>query len=158
MPDYAWWLIGAAVVLALVVVVVMARRGRIDPKTARDQFLRNREQLEAKFFTAASSRGKPRGLRWKAVEWERPVEFAREKPTDRLAALVGVTISFEAVEGGDMEGVAAVGNLRNASAVFFYDKGRWHTTGRTDYNLNPDEAIRHFKYEPVSFGQTSEGH
>ena len=66
-------------------------------------------------------------------------------------ALVGVTISFEAIEGGDMEGLEAVGNLRNASAVFFYQDGQWQTGGRVIFNLNPDEAVEHFKqgYERI---------
>ena len=68
-----------------------------------------------------------------------------ERQTGRLAALVAVTVQFEAIEGGDMEGLPAVGNLRNASAVFFYDRGRWRTTGKTVFNLNPGEAIEHFK-------------
>ena len=54
---------------------------------------------------------------------------------------VGLVDQFEAVEGGDMEGLAAVGNLRNASAVFFFHGGRWRTTGKALFNLNPDEAI-----------------
>jgi hypothetical protein len=79
------------------------------------------------------------------------VAFARERDTGRLTALVAVTIQFEAVEGGDMEGVEAVGNLKNASAVFFFDRGRWRTVGKTVFNLNPAEAIEHFKtqYERV---------
>jgi hypothetical protein len=111
---------------------------------ARDTFRQHRPQLEADFFHAASATGKPRGLRWKACEWGESVEFAREKQTGRLAALVGVTIQFEAIEGGDMEGLPAVGNLRNASAVFFYDRGRWRTIGQAVFNLNPDEALAHF--------------
>ena len=47
------------------------------------------------------------------------VQFVRDRHTGQLAALVAVTIQFEAVPGGDMEGLAAVGNLRNASGVFF---------------------------------------
>jgi hypothetical protein len=68
-----------------------------------------------------------------------------------LAALVAVTIQFEAIEGSDMEGLPAVGNLRNASAVFFFDRGRWHTTGKAVFNLNPGEALEHFRnqYERV---------
>ena len=68
-----------------------------------------------------------------------------------LLTLVGVTISFEAIEGGDMEGVEAVGNLRNASAVFFFQGGQWQTNGRVIFNLNPNEAIEHFKsgYERI---------
>jgi len=111
---------------------------------ARILFQRQRERLELQFFQAATASGKPRGLRWKAVDWESGVEFARERASGRLAALVAVTIQFEAVEGSDMEGLPAVANLRNASAVFFFHGGRWHTTGKTVFNLNPDEALAHF--------------
>ena len=111
---------------------------------ARVLFQRQRERLELQFFQAASASGKPRGLRWKAIDWGSALEFARERDSGRLAALVGVTIQFEAVEGSDMEGLPAVGNLRNASAVFFFHGGRWHTTGKTVFNLNPDEALAHF--------------
>jgi hypothetical protein len=112
---------------------------------ARRLFQHQRERLELQFFQSAAASGKPRGLRWKAIDWESGAEFARERASGRLAALVGVTIQFEAIEGGDMEGLPAVGNLRNASAVFFFHGGRWHTTGRTIFNLNPDEALAHFR-------------
>ena len=72
------------------------------------------------------------------------IEWVRAKQTGQWLALVGVTISFEAIEGGDMEGVEAVGNLRNASAVFYFQDERWQTAGRAIFNLNPDEALRHF--------------
>jgi hypothetical protein len=126
-------------------------RRRDDPRAAADLFLRNRAHLEQQFFQAAAASGKPRGLRWKAVEWEPGATFARERSTGQLAALVGVTIQFEAVEGSDMEGLPAVGNLRTASAVFFFHRGRWHTTGRAVFNLNPEEALAHFgtQYERV---------
>jgi hypothetical protein len=114
---------------------------------ARRLFQQQREHLELLFFQAASASGKPRGLRWKAIDWEPGAEFARERDTGRLAALVGVTIRFEAIEGSDMEGLPAVGNLRNASAVFFFHRDRWHTTGRTVFNLNPDEALVHFQQQ-----------
>ena len=79
---------------------------------------------------------------------------ARTRRERHLVALVPVTIRFEAIEGSDMEGLPAVGNLRNASAVFFYHRGRWHTTGKTVFNLNPGEAVEHFKnqYERVEAG------
>jgi hypothetical protein len=119
---------------------------------ARDLFLRQRPQLQKAYFAAAAASGKPRGLRWKACEWEPAVEFARERATGSLTALAGVVLEFEAVEGGDMEGVAAVGNLRNASAVFFFHDGQWRTTGKTVFNLNPDEALVRFQsqYERLS--------
>ncbi len=120
------------------------RRGP-SAERARRLFPQQREHLELQFFQAASASGKPRGLRWKAIDWEPGVEFARERASGQLAALVGVTIQFEAIEGSDMEGLPAVGNLRNASAVFFFHRDRWHTSGKTVFNLNPDEALNHFK-------------
>ena len=119
-------------------------RARVSPAQARACFVEHREALERVFFEAASTSGKPRGLRWKALEWEPGLELARDKQTGELVGLVGVNVSFEAVEGGDMEDVAAVGLLRNATAVFFLHRGVWRTTGKVIMNLNPDEAIRHF--------------
>jgi len=130
-----------------------------DAEHARRLFQHQRERLELQFFQAASASGKPRGLRWKAIDWGSAVEFARERDSGRLAALVGITIQFEAVEGSDMEGLPAVGNLRNASAVFFFHQGRWHTLGKAVFNLNPDEALAHFRnqYERLSERMKDEG-
>jgi hypothetical protein len=124
--------------------LLAGRRGGLG---ARNLFLRQRPQLQNAYFAAATASGKPRGLRWKACEWEPAVEFARERATGSLTALAGVVIEFEAVEGGDMEGEAAVGNLRNASAVFFFHDGQWRTTGKTVFNLNPDEALARFHHQ-----------
>jgi hypothetical protein len=134
--------------LALLAVAFVLRLRRWPRPSAADlqrRFLQQREHLEAAFFAAAAASGKPRGLRWKDCEWDNEVAFARERQTGRLAALVAVTIAFEAIEGGEMEGVEAVGNLRAASAVFFYDAGRWRTAGKAIFNLTPAEAIEHFK-------------
>jgi hypothetical protein len=127
------------------------RGGDAAVQKARELFAAQREHLEVLFFEAAAASGKPRGLRWKRCEWGEAVAFARERGTGQLAALASVTIQFEAVEGGDMEGLPAVGNLRDASAVFFFHRGRWHTTGKAVFNLNPDEAVAHFRnqYEPL---------
>jgi hypothetical protein len=147
-------LAGAVVVVLLVFLVLVLRRGGVSLLEARSLFQAQRSKLEGAFFTAASASGKPRGLRWKACEWEPGAEFAREIATGQLAALVGITIQFEAIEGSDMEGLPAVGNLRNASAVFFFHNGRWQTTGKAVFNLNPDEALAHFRnqYERLPLG------
>ncbi len=142
------WLLGLAL---LVCVVLLLRRplGRfgkqVQSERARELFKLQRERLEAKFLVAAAASGKPRGLRWKECQWENGAEFVRERRTGQIAALVGVTIRFEAVEGSDMEGLPAVGNLRNASAVFFFHRGHWDTVGKVVFNMNPDEAVAHFK-------------
>ena len=69
--------------------------------------------------------------------------------------MVPVTISFEAIEGSDMEGVAAVGNLRNATALFAFISGEWRTAGKAMFNLNPPEILERFQneYEPVHPGE-----
>ena len=143
--QWLWFLLPAGLLVVAVLVLRWGRKPRLSVPEIQKRFVQQREHLEAAFFAAACASGKPRGLRWKDCEWESEVAFARERQTGRLAALVAVTIAFEAIEGGEMEGVAAVGNLRNASAVFFFDAGRWRTTGRAIFNLNPVEAIEHFK-------------
>jgi hypothetical protein len=134
-------------------------RGGPDAEQARRVFQHQRERLELQFLQAAAASGKPRGLRWKAIDWGPAVEFARERDSGRLAALVSITIQFEAVEGSDMEGLPAVGNLRNASAVFFFHQGSWHTVGKAVFNLNPDEALAHFRnqYERLPERMKDEG-
>ena len=143
--QWLWFLLPAGLLVVAVLVLRWGRKPRLSVPEIQKRFVQQREHLEAAFFAAACASGKPRGLRWKDCEWESEVAFARERQTGRLAALVAVTIAFEAIEGGEMEGVAAVGNLRNASAVFFFDAGRWRTTGRAIFNLSPVEAIEHFK-------------
>jgi hypothetical protein len=116
-------------------------------KHARQIFHRRREWLEARFLTKAGQSGKPRGLAWTDCDFENPVTFARDRESGQLNALVGVTISFSAIEGGGMEDVEAVGNLRSATAVFRFDKDHWDTDGRAVFNLNPTETIQHFRLE-----------
>lgn len=149
-----WWLLPVVVVLLVVVLVWRPLRlfsREVQFGRAQELFKLQRERLEANFHKAAAATGKPRGLIWKDVDWESEVAFARERRSGQLAALIAITIQFEAVEGSDMEGLPAVGNLRNASAVFFFQRGQWHTVGKAIFNMNPGEAIEHFKtlYERV---------
>ncbi|HZZ73430.1 MAG TPA: hypothetical protein VFE24_14345, partial [Pirellulales bacterium] len=73
------------------------------------------------------------------------VVYARQRDSGELSALVAATISFEAIEGGGMEHVEAVGNLRAATAVFLFRRGRWSTDGRALFNLNPTEAVKYYQ-------------
>lgn len=143
------WIIGGVVVV-LVGLLLLGRRLTLAlPSRAEAiaQFETHREQLLSDFFDAASSSGKPRGLRWKHCDWEENVELALDVQQHRLIAMLGVTIQFEAIEGSDMEGLPAVGNLRNATGLFIYERGRWHASGRAVFNLNPDEVISHFSQQ-----------
>jgi hypothetical protein len=150
-------LIVVALAVGLILGLLLARRplrrfGRqVKLERARESFRLQREGLEAKFIRAAQATGKPRGLTWKDCQFDSAVEFVRDKQTGDIAALIGVAIAFEAIEGSDMEDNPNVNRLRNASAVFFFHKGHWSTVGRAVFNMNPPEAIEHFKnlYERV---------
>lgn len=109
------------------------------------EFHQQRERLEARFFQLASTSGKPRGLAWTNCDFDDDVVYARELDSGQLAALVSVSISFAAIEGGGMEEVEAVGNRRAATAVFRQQNRQWTTQGRTIFNLNPAEAVAHFQ-------------
>ncbi|HEX4128487.1 MAG TPA: hypothetical protein VHZ24_00490 [Pirellulales bacterium] len=127
-------------------------RQKAEFDVARREFHFQRERLEAKFFELAASSGKPRGLRWSECEFENDVTYARQRSGGRLCAFVAVTISFEAIEGGMMEGVEAVGNLRAATAVFHRNAARWDTDGRALFNLSPSEAISYYQDNLVMVG------
>ena len=120
---------------------------------ARHDFHRQREHLEAKFLQISAASGKPRGLAWTNVDFDDDVTYARERDSGELSALVAVTISFEAIEGGGMEHVEAVGNLRAATAVFLFRRGRWTTDGRSLFNLNPAEAVKYYQANLELVGQ-----
>ena len=70
--------------------------------------------------------------------------FAVDRVSGELYAFVAATISFSAIEGGGMEEVEAVGNLRAATAVFVHRDGRWTTDGRVVFNLDPAGAVSHY--------------
>ncbi|MFO0949227.1 MAG: hypothetical protein U1D30_25500 [Planctomycetota bacterium] len=103
-----------------------------------------RERLEAKFFELAGSTENSKGLQWEDCDFHNEVSFVRDKSSGQLSAFVEVTIRFSAIAGGGMEHVQAVGNLRNATAVFHYHHGQWGTGGAALFNMNPTEAIARF--------------
>lgn len=145
---WPWWIAGAVLlgVAAWFVAQPIRRRRQLAQfERAQRDFHRVRERLEAKFFQLAGSGGKPRGLRWTNCDFDDEVAYARDRKTAVLCAFVGVTISFEAIAGGGMEDVEAVGNLRAATATFRYANGRWDTDGRALFNLNPVEAIAYYR-------------
>ncbi len=136
----------AATIGAIFALVWWIRRQQVSSLVhARESFHRRREWLEAEFVTCAEASGKPRGLRWLLCDFDDSVCFARDRRTGRYRALVGVTISFEAIQGGGMEEVEAVGKLRAATVVFRLDGPEWRADGRALFNLNPAEAIKHYQ-------------
>lgn len=153
MPSPLWLLLLALLGLILLLTWRFVRSfgQEVQAERARELFVLQREKLQEPFRAAADATGKPRGLRWKQCQFDPTLELARDRQTGQLVALVPVTIQFEAIEGSDMEGHDQVANLRNASAVFFFERGEWRTAGKAVFNLNPDEALRHFqdRYDPI---------
>jgi hypothetical protein len=152
-----WWMAAVAAAIGAAIIFILARGlfqnlgNEIQVARAKEMFLLERERLQTLFLPAAAATGKPRGLRWVQCQFEEEVAFARDRHSRQLVALVPVTIRFEAVAGSDMEGLPAVGNLRNASAVFFF-KRRWHTNGKAVFNMNPNEALLHFQHQYEQVG------
>ncbi|HEY2881395.1 MAG TPA: hypothetical protein VGJ15_03155 [Pirellulales bacterium] len=155
----AEWIIGVgALVAGIAVGVWLSRRHYANSRQlqlteAQRLFHRMREQLEAKFLQKAALTGKPRGLRWADCEFENEVTYARDRQTRELSAFVAVSIKFEAIAGGGMEEVEAVGNAKYGTAVFHFDpRHHWQTEGRAIFNLNPSEAVHRFHdtLEPVA--------
>jgi hypothetical protein len=127
----------------------------IHVERARESFKLQRERLEAKFLQAGAATGKPRGLRWAGVTFDGDPLLARDLQTRKVIALVPVTLRFEAVPGGGMEGLEAVDHPKTAAAVFAFQRGQWTTAGRAVFNMSPDEAVRHFhsQYERIDAGK-----
>ncbi len=130
------------------------RRAAAELARAHKAFAYHRDRLAAEFLQAAGSQGKPRGLRWVRSDLDGPPFFATDRTNGDIYALVAVIIGFEAIAGGGMEDVAAVGNLRSGSAVFRWQRGRWTTDGWAILNLAPPEAIAHYTQNLVPVTNT----
>lgn len=133
--------------LLFIVPPVRESRRRAQQAKLQKDFRFQRERLEALFVEQVMKSGKPRGLRWREPDFHNPVVFARDRKTSHLMAFVGLTVSFEAIEGGGMEDVPAVDNLRAATALFRHDGQHWQTDGRVLFNLEPAEAVAYYERE-----------
>lgn len=116
----------------------------MDEQRAGADFARYAPKLQEDFRAAANVSGKPRGLRWKSCEFQGPLHLARDRANGELIGLVGATISFEAIEGGGMEEVEAVGNLRAVTAIFTWSGFDWTTSGKAVFNLEPLEVLQQY--------------
>lgn len=147
-----------AVLVVMITAAVLAVRFFLRARSASrllkavQQYSHDRNSLEQTFFETAAASGKPRGLKWKQCDFHEKPLLARDRSTGEFYSLTGVTVSFEAIAGGDMEDVQAVGNLRCATAVFVYRDGRWTTDGRVIFNLEPHEAVDRYRdsLEPLA--------
>jgi hypothetical protein len=112
---------------------------------AIDEFPSQAAGLSQIFLDAANATGKPRGLRWMSCELQGEPVFATDHATGEIYGLSGASIGFEAIPGGDMEDVEAVGDIRYVSAVFVYRNQKWQSDGRAIFNLEPAQALERLK-------------
>ncbi len=110
------------------------------PERSMQSFQRQRQKLQDHCIAMASASGKPRGLRWTKCDWLDTFSLVENQASGILTLFCGVNLSFEAIEGGDMEGVDAVGMVRDATAVFHFQNHRWGTGGRVLFNMTPSMA------------------
>ena len=154
--DFGWKVWVAGLASALVAGWVW-RRGRAAQRHAQHQlaqidFLEERHNLVGIFLEGANKTGKPRGLQWKSCELSDETAFATDRANGELYALCGATISFEAIPGGGMEEVEAVGNLRFATVFFVYRQGRWQSDGQSVFNLDTAQSLERYQesLEPMA--------
>jgi hypothetical protein len=145
---YIWIAVLAIIAVGAAMLAVRRQRSSRRQTMRREavaEFEAARSALEPAFLAAASATGRPRGLRWTGCRLEGPPLFAADRVSDELFALVGATVSFAAIEGGGMEEVEAVGNLRAATAVFVRRDGAWTSDGRAVFNLDPAATLAHYR-------------
>jgi hypothetical protein len=145
--TYLLWFLAIVVAAAAWLLWALVRPRLFDRRVRRalKEFARHRQRLEHEFVVAAAATGKPRGLSWKECGFQPGIIMARDRANGQFVGLVGVTISFEAIEGGGMEDVEAVGNLRAATAVFHWNGREWTTQGRAVFNLEPREVLERYR-------------
>jgi hypothetical protein len=143
-----WLIVLVALACLAVGVVVFRQRRQAIRREQREraiaEFAPLIPTLEGSFLAAATATGKPRGLKWERAVLAAPPVFAADRVTDELYAFVAATVSFSAIEGGGMEEVEAVSNLRAATAVFVHRGGQWTTDGRVVFNFDPAAAVAHY--------------
>jgi len=117
------------------------RRSAEEYEEQQALFLENRSELAQRFFSLVSASGIPRGLTWKSCEFGEEVLWVIEKQSADLHALISAVIYFEAIAGGPMEEVEAVGNARVATGLFYFTGEHWDTSGHVLFNLDPEEVL-----------------
>jgi hypothetical protein len=113
-------------------------------RRACEQFRLQREWLEARFLGSLSRVDPGEHNRWEDAHWHDEIVWARERPSRRLLALVGVHFDSDPIFD------LPVDPPRHATALFEFRCGRWYAEGKWLDQTRPDEAfLRHQRFEPV---------
>lgn len=125
----------------------MFRRRRAD--RARTLWEQSELELHDAFRELALSQSRARGIRWSSLEWNRELVFARDRHTGLITALAGFSVAFEPT--GLLEDEENASLVREATAVFHYQRGQWGTGGKTLFNMGPQLALARLsdQFEPL---------
>jgi hypothetical protein len=134
--------------VCLVVLAWLIRRSTrslvrtVQVEQAREQFRLRREWLEAHFLDALGKLDPVERSRWEDAHWHDEVVWARDRPTGRLLALIGVHFDAEPFDDPP---------THHATVVFEYHRGQWRADGRRLDEVRPQEAfLRSARFEPVT--------
>jgi len=145
MPTSVWiCLIVAGVLAALLVFWFVGMSHEIQGERARELFRLQRSRLESQFLAAAQRTGSPRGLVWLSCVFDGECVFAWDRTTRRVTAFAPVTIRFEAEPDGEMVGLPAVEQAREATALLVFERGQWTTVGKVVFNHTPEQTLDRF--------------
>lgn len=114
----------------------------VQVEQARDQFRLHREWLEVGFLDALGRIEPEERERWEDAHWHDEVVWARDRPTGRLLALIGVHFDPRLFDDPP---------ARHATVVFEYHRGHWRADGRRLDEVRPQDAfLRSGRFEPVT--------
>ncbi len=155
------WLAGlGALTLAALLALLwrpLRRFGQeVQIERAAELFRLQRPRLEALFLRQAAAVGKPRGARWVSPTFQDGMVLARDLRSGQVVALLPFIVRFEPLPDSPLEAAVAAGEAREASAVFLYERGAWHTVGQALFNMAPERALEHLheQYERLGPGPT----
>ena len=158
MPEVAWWLLALVTAMTGIAILLWrpaqraAREARLT--TAKRNFHRQRERLEARFIQLAAAQAKADAPRWMDCDFDDAVAYVRNRATGELSAFVAVTVAMESLSDPLTHSASdLIGNLRAGTAVFRFDRDHWETDGRAILNLSPNEAIRFYQHDLEVVGQ-----
>jgi len=161
MTGIGWFLIIVAIVVAGVLSRVwrpLRRRvGQHRLADAQRLFHLQRERLEAKFVELATGPSHPVTADWIDCDFDDGVAYVRSRQSGRLSAFVAVTALADQPGHSLSPRAERPGNLRDATAVFFFDGQGWDTEGRLVINLRPAEVIRFYRDDLEVVGRERAG-
>ncbi|QDU81228.1 hypothetical protein Pla110_29670 [Polystyrenella longa] len=101
-----------------------------------------REHLEARFSELAITQNTPHDFKQVDCDWKSEVQFARDRMSGCIHALVSLEIILTP-NFRESDEHAGMKIRKSAVAVFYYQEGAWGTRGLALFNQTPTDAVEH---------------